>query len=268
MSGKYIGKLKILILSGVISATALLTLSGCGKARALPTSALLDQAFQDAGRGEWEKALDNLEIITARDPDNCTALIFKAIACDGCGKADLALNAARRAAKNAPNDFRAQYTLGRLYAKDPQKMQDAITPLLRALQRRPDDGNTLLLLGRCAATLKLDSAVKYYRSLAANRHYRNCAELWNEMGLYYAERGQNRQAAACFVKAYKAAPSRPLIVLNFATFIDQYAGEQQRSLPFYKQYLRLAVPSPGSETRRKRVEARLEQLQANGINRP
>ncbi len=258
----YIKKIRILLAACIVAGAGVVLIPGCGQSQALPTRALMNNALGDASKGEWKKALRCLNIVINREPHNTAALIFKAIAYEGCGKADLALNAARRAVKNAPDDFWAQYTLGRLYSKDQQKMQDAITPLLRALQIKPDDNNTLLLLGRCAATLKLDSAIKYYKLLTKKKEFKKRAELWNEMGIYYAERKQIRKAAACFVKAYQLAPSKPLIVLNFATFIDKYVGESKRALGFYKKYLRITVPSPGFETQRRRVEGRIKKIKA------
>jgi len=241
----------------------LMLLMGCG-GPPLSTQVLLNKALNAAKRGEWKNALEYLETVTEREPRNINALVFQVLAYEGCEKNDLALNAARLAVKNAPDNFQAQYTLGRLYSKDQQKVQDAITPLGRALQIKPDDSNTLLLLGRCSTILKLDSAIKYYKRLAENPKFKKNAELWNEMGIYYAERQQIRNAAKCFVKAYKLASAKSLIVLNFATFMDQYVGESRRSLGFYKKYLKITVPSPNTETQRKRVEARIEKINANG----
>lgn len=255
----YIKKIGIFL----AACAGIVLLAGCG-GEPLSTQALLNKALEDASRGEWENALEYLETVTEREPHNVAALIFKALAYEGCEKNDLALNAARLAVKNAPNDFQAQYTLGRLYCKDQQKMQDAITPLLRALQIKPDDSDTLLLLGRCSTILKLDSAIKYYRQLLKNEKFKKSAKLWNEMGIYYAERKQIRNAAQCFVKAYKLAPSKPLIVLNFATFRDQYVGDPKGALRSYRKYLKIAIPSPNSETQRKRVEDRIKKINSNG----
>ena len=260
----YIKKLRILPAIRLAAVIGTVLLSGCGKNSSLPTQELLNMALSDASKGEWKKALEYLEIVTEREPRNTAAHVFKAIVYEGCGKADLALNTARQTAKNAPNDFWAQYTLGRLYSQDPQKMQDAVTPLLRALQIKPGDNNTLLLLARCASTLKLESAIKYYKQLAQKEKFKKSPELWNEMGIYYARHKQTPQAAACFVSAYKLAPGKPIIVLNFATFMDQYAGEPKRALGFYKKYLKITVPSPSFDASRKRVETRIEKIKANG----
>jgi tetratricopeptide (TPR) repeat protein len=108
--------------------------------------------------------------------------------------------------------------------------------------------------------LKLDSAIKYYEKLSTNPKINRRPELWNEMGIYYAERKKVRQAAVCFVKAYKIAPSKPLVVLNFATFRDYYVSDPKGALGFYKKFLRLAVQSPSSESQRRRVESRIEKI--------
>lgn len=255
----YVKKLRILLAISI----GIMFLAGCG-GPPLSTQSLLNKALDAGSRGEWEKALGYLETVTEREPNNINALVFKALAYEGCEKNDLALNAARLAVKNAPDNFQAQYTLGRLYSKDQQKVQDAITPLGRALQIKPDDNSTLLLLGRCSTILKLESAIKYYEKLAVKPKFKNNAELWNEMGIYYAERQQIRRAAQCFVKAYKLGSSKPLVVLNFATFRDQYVGDPKGALSFYKKYLKIAVPSPNTEMQRKRVEARIKRINANG----
>ena len=255
----YIKKFRILLtLCG-----GLVLFAGCG-GPPLSTQALLNKALNAATHGDWKDALGYIETVTEREPSNINALIFQALAYEACEKNDLALNSARLAVKNAPDNFQAQYMLGRLYSKDPQKVQDAITPLGRALQIKPHDSNTLLLLGRCSTTLKLDSAIKYYKQLAENPRFKKNAELWNEMGIYYAERQRIRNAAKCFVKAYKLAPLKPIIVLNFATFRDQYVGDPKGALRSYKKYLKITVSSPTTETRRKRVEARIEKINFNG----
>jgi len=251
---------KYLLLLGVLCVAFV----GCVDEQVLSTQELLNRALNNASKGRWEKALASLGIVCERERNNTSALIFKALAYEGCGKEDLALQTARLAVKNAPNDFWAQYTLGRLYAKDSQKMQDAITPLLRALRIRSNDRSSLLLLGRCSSMLKLDSAIKYYRRLAQDKKIKNRAELWNEMGIYYAERKEIRQAAACFVKAYKLSPLKPLIVLNLATFMDQYVGEPKRALKFYKKYLKITVSSPAFDRQRQRVAERIKELNVNG----
>ena len=258
-------KPKLLIFQSLLLAVfALAFLSGCGRTQELSTQELLNHALKEASKGEWDVALGYLETATDREPDNVAALVFKAIALEGCDKYELALNVARKAAKISPKNFWAQYTLGRLYSKELGKMQDAVSPLLRALQLKPGDANTLLLLGRCSSALKLDSAIKYYKELSTKRQFKKRAELWNEMAIYYAERGQVNQAASCIVKAYKLAPSNPMIVLNFATFVDQYAKDPKMALKYYRKFLRLTMPTPSFEAQYNRVKARIEKITSNG----
>ena len=254
-----IKKLKLLALFCIFC----FVFTGCVDEQTLSTQELLNKALNNASKGRWERALTSLDIVTEREANNTSALIFKALAYEGCDKEDLALQAARLAVNNAPKNFWAQYTLGRLYAKDSQKMQDAITPLLRALKIRPNDESSLLLLARCSSTLKLDSAIRYYQRLATNKKIKKRAELWNEMAIYYAERKELRQAATYFVKAYKMSPDKPLVVLNLATFMDQYVGEAGRALKFYKKYLKITVSSPAFERQRQRVATRIKELRVN-----
>ncbi|MFA6714294.1 MAG: tetratricopeptide repeat protein [Victivallales bacterium] len=257
-------KFKISHIVPTVCCLGVILLAGCGRNSSQPTQTLLNEALKDASGGRWEKALDKLEIVSGREPNNAAALIFKALAYEGCGKDDLAVNTARLAVRVAPKNFQTQYTLGRLYSKDQGKMQDAIPPLLRALELKPDNNDTLVLLARCSSILKLDSAIRYYNKLAVAKNFRKRAELWNEMGIYYAERQQIRKAAECFVKAYSLGASKPLIVLNFATFADQYAGDPARALKYYRSYLKITTPSPSFEAQRKRVEARIKKIEANG----
>jgi tetratricopeptide (TPR) repeat protein len=249
---------RILIVSFMIACAVFI--AGCERTSSMTTSQLMDKSFNSAREGYWKKSLKYASAVVDREPSNADALILKAIACENTGKTELALQAAREAVKFAPDNFTAQYTLGRLYAGDPQKIQDAIAPLLRALKIKPDDANTLVVLARCSAKLNLDNTIKYYERLAQIPKFSKRPVIWNQMGLFYVNRKKLRNAAFCFVRAYNLAPENHRTVLNLATFMDHYAGKSQRAVKFYKKYLDLTSNNKELNKQRQQIQSRISTI--------
>ncbi|MCP3965061.1 MAG: tetratricopeptide repeat protein [Lentisphaerae bacterium] len=248
---------------GILIFTALLTLTvlcGCEKLSEKSTPYLINNAANFAANGKWDKALKYSEAVIAREPANINALLLKAIACEHSNKLTLATKAARSAVNQAPGNFTAQYTLGRLYAKEPKKMQDAVAPLLRALKIKPNDQNTLVLLAKCSSSLNISNAIKYYEMLAKFPRFNKRPELWNQMGVFYVKQKENRKAALCLVKAYRMAPDNPNILLNFAVFKDFYIGMSHSTVDFYKQYLNITASNPELQKKREFVKKRIEKI--------
>ncbi|QSH41645.1 tetratricopeptide repeat protein [Lentisphaerota bacterium ZTH] len=248
---------------GVFIFSLILTLAvlcGCEKLSEKSTPFLINNAASFAASGKWEKALKYSDAVVTREPTNVDALLLKAISSEHLGKMPLALKAAREAVTQEPDRFAAQYTLGRLYAKDPKKMQDAVAPLLRALKLKANDQNTLILLAKCSTSLKLANAIKYYQMLAKYPRFKKRPELFNQMGIYYAVNKQNRKAAENLVSAYQMAPNNPIILLNFAIFKDLYIGMSDNTVDFYKQYLKITANNPELQKKRDFVKSRIEQI--------
>ncbi len=256
----HIFKKNYFVFLSVAFACIALFIVGCRDHSSLPMSQLLNEACKNAVEGNWQQSLSFADEAVKREPENVAALLIQALAYEHLEKYDLALQAARKAESYDSSSFQAQYTLGRLYAKSPDKLQDAIAPLLRAHNLNPKSEDTLVLLARCSAKLKLDSAIKYYEQLSKSSRFSNKPEVWNQLGILYALQNQQRPASICFVRAYNLAPTNHLVVLNFAIFLDHYLNKKERAVNFYRKYLELAERNPEEDERRNRIQQRIELL--------
>ncbi|MFA7230527.1 MAG: tetratricopeptide repeat protein [Victivallaceae bacterium] len=246
------------VIATITFLTILLFVSGCGRTSSMSTTELLDKATIYGSNGQWKYALKYAAAAADREPGNVSALILKAIACEYCGKDELALESARQAVKVSPDNFMAQYTLGRLYAQSNNKVQDAIAPLLRALAIKHNDQNAMILLARCSDRLNLDKTIEYYNSLATDQRITAGPEIWNQMGIYYATRNNLKAAAASFVRAYNASPDNNIVVLNFAIFLDRYMHNTSRAAKYYQKYLELTAKNPQLDKKRANIEQRIK----------
>ena len=113
----------------------------------------MQKSLTSAKEAKWGRALDQAERAVAKAPGDTLANVLYAIALENNSRQDEALNAAIRAGADS-SCFIAQYTLGRLYCRQ-QKYDSSVKPLTRALELRPDDANTLILLAR--AKLRLNT---------------------------------------------------------------------------------------------------------------
>ena len=226
----------------------------------MTTTELLDQATSAAQGGKWNTTLKFVKVAVEREPANAPAFILLAMAYENTGKNEQAIEAARKAVKLEPDNFLAQYTLGRLYAIDQNKLQDAVEPLLRALKLRPGDSDTLLLLADCCQKLNLPKTPDYYNLIVALPAFKNRHEPWNQLGVYYAEKGNLRNAAACFKQAYAIAPENHMVLLNFGIFFDKYLRQSERALKYYQRYMDITAKNPEMEQKKQEIKARIKDL--------
>lgn len=247
---------------GVFLTISLMFAAGCSDRRT-PTGALLNSAADAARNGQWDEAGKFALKVLKRDPANADALVLHALASERLGRGELALESARKAAELYPENYAAQYTLGRRLARRPGAAAEAIVPLERALKVRPGDVNTLLLLGQCSGKINADNTIDYYRMLPLDVRAR--PEVQNQIAIYYvARRGANRHNLELAFKAlglaYKAAPDNPGIVLNLALFLDHHARSGKRAAGFYRRYLILTEHNPELNPTRAQVQARIRAI--------
>lgn len=245
--------------------------AGCSGDRT-PAAVLLNQAVDDARKGNWQEAFQLAQNVLKREAAHPEALVIHAIAAEKLGRIDLALNSARKAAELHPEHFAAQYTLGRMLCDRPGGAAEAMQPLERALKARPGDPNTLLLLGRAASRINADKTIDYYQMLPAE--IRNRPEVQNQIAVYYlARRGADRnnlaRAQQALAKAYNGAPRNPQIVHNLALYLDycipdkgKTVDQYQKAIGFYDRYLKLTVHNPELNPERAQVQARKSKLEA------
>ncbi len=253
-------KYTVMTVSIASVAAMLVSLSACNRTSSMTTTELLDQATSAAQGGKWNTTLKFVKVAVEREPANAPAFILLAMAYENTGKNEQAIEAARKAVKLEPDNFLAQYTLGRLYAIDQNKLQDAVEPLLRALKLRPGDSDTLLLLADCCQKLNLPKTPDYYNLIVALPAFKNRHEPWNQLGVYYAEKGNLRNAAACFKQAYAIAPENHMVLLNFGIFFDKYLRQSERALKYYQRYMDITAKNPEMEQKKQEIKARIKDL--------
>ncbi|MBQ8754042.1 MAG: tetratricopeptide repeat protein [Lentisphaeria bacterium] len=237
------------------AAAALFFLYGCGEKTA--EEALLKAEFH-ARSGKWQNALKSAERAVTLEPENPTALLFLALACEKNKLFDRALDAARHAATLVPDDFYAQYTLGRLYAQDATRQTEAFKALSRAYKLRPKSTDALILLTNTAMELRSPAAFKLLMELRSKADFTVDAVYSNELGIAYL---RQRNISAARKELFRACASKdPRVILNTAIFLDRYMSQKQNARNFYNYYLRMVGNSSGYAVRRELVEARLRQL--------
>ena len=106
----------------------------------------MNRAMKAAVEGEWSKADKPSEEAVRLTPDNVNALILRALVCERLGRYDEAVENAYKAAGIDSGSFLTLYTLGRLYAANPSRRNEAINLLLRANRLKSDHAETLIWL--------------------------------------------------------------------------------------------------------------------------
>lgn len=250
-----------LFLAVFVAAGLLLTAAGCSEA--VSDAQYLKNAVACGRIGNWQESENNALAVLKRTPDNADALLLRAIAAEHLGKLDVAEESARQAAENAPDFFPAQYTYGRLLAAKNSSVKSAIQVLERALKLRPQDRNTLILLGNCSSRINADNAIDYYNALP--EAVRKQPEIQTRIAIYYLDRRnqQNRNlelALKALGNAYRSAPDNPGIVLNLAMFLDHYVKNNRKATGFYNRYLILTERNPELNPTRAQVQARISAL--------
>ncbi len=221
---------------------------------------LLNSAAGCAENGKWSQAVKFASTASDRDPTNTAALLLLAIAYEHTGKPDAALEAAKNAVKTNPDSFMAQYTLGRLYAHEQNRLQDSIEPLLRAAKLAPDDVDALILLAECSLKLGLPKTPEYYSRLLQMPKLSKRADLWNQIGVHFAEKGKKNDAVKCFNTAYVLAPDNPVICLNFGVYLDSYLGRADKAKSYYQRFIDLTAKNLELEPKRQEIKKRLKEV--------
>lgn len=235
-------------------------LAGCGGNR--NSGELMNAARQALEKGHCEQALSFAEKAVAAAPDNVDARILSAIAFEKCGQSKQAVEEARKAVELNPKSFVAQYTLGRLYSAERTSSYDALVALGKALELRPGDRNTLILLANVNMHLSPEQAQKYLLELARDRSLFDTAAYQNQLGICMVRRKQYQAAGQAFLKACRADANNPLLMYNLALCMDQYLNRSKVARPLYQKYLDLAPESAESASSRRFAAARVRAIRS------
>ena len=235
---------------------AVFLLSSCSGKQESP-AVLLKKAITAAQKADWEKAGELAEEARALYPGNSDIILFSALALEKNGRLEEALARLQNLSASLQDDFKIQYTLGRLlYRKG--KYEQCIAPLKNALAVRPQDSNTLLLLAKAQGRLNIRDTFSNYRKLLKMPGYKNDPVICNEIAVYLAVR--NRSDDALLVLRDKCK-SLPLATWNGAVILDYHLDRKQDAIAWYNRFLREAASRPELENHRFRVTRRLQEIQ-------
>ncbi len=216
------------------------------------------RALASAKEAKWSRALDQAENAVEKAPGDTIANVLYAIALENNGRTDEALNAAIRAGADS-SCFIAQYTLGRLYFRQ-QKYDSCVKPLTLALELRPDDANTLILLARAKLRLNTEDALNLNRRLLSLPQFANSPVVYNELGVIQVLKGEPKKATSLFLKALSLDADNPHLNLNNAILHDYFLGDRMRAQQYYNSFLRLSANRRELLDEYKEVQTRLEIL--------
>ena len=221
------------------------------------------RSLASAKEAKWSRALDQAENAVEKAPGDTLANVLYAIALENNNRPEEALNAATRAGADL-SSFIAQYTLGRLYCRQ-QKYDSSVKPLTRALELRPDDANTLILLARAKLRLNTEDALNLNKRLLSLPQFAQSPVIYNELGVLQVLKGEPKKATALFLKAtalfLKALSldaDNPHLNLNNAILHDYYLGDLMKARQYYNSFLRLSANRRELLDEYKDVQTRLE----------
>jgi len=214
------------------------------------------RSLASAKDAKWSRALDQAEKAVSKAPGDTLANVLYAIALENNNLSSEAINAATRAAADT-SSFIAQYTLGRLYCRD-QKYDSCIKPLTRALELRPDDANTLILLARAKLRLNTEDALNLNKRLLSLPQFKDSPVVYNELGVIQVLKGEPKKATALFLKALSLDADNPYLNLNNAILHDYHLGDLMKARQHYNSFLRLSANRRELLDEYKEVQARLE----------
>ncbi len=246
----------------VLAAAVLLT--GCRKTT---VDEFLKNGVAAADNRDWKTALIFAEKGVARDPENVDALLLKALSARRCQQPEVAYDAASRAAKLAPNNFFAQYTLGCVCLEAAGHKSEAKAAFLEALKLRSDDRDTLIALCNLAAENGDPKLLEYLKQLerCALKDITDSAAFHNQKGVALLLVRDHDNALREFNKAQRKFWDDPNIIYNAACAYDRFrlaSGrvKKQAVRELYERYLELTAKDRSAARIRAQVQARVREL--------
>ena len=247
---------KILVLFTLLS-SCLFGLCSCSKTPEESLSA----AVSAAERNQWKSCRKHIEKALAGYPDHIGALLLRAVACEQLGDYEHAIDSAERAVKLNPESFAALYTLGRIYSTSELRRNDAVSPLLRAYNLKPQDTDTLILLCNAMSEINPRQAPSFLKLLEQKRDFNGKAAICNQFAVAYAKQGQLIPAQQMFNRAYAASPADLDILFNVARFYDRYNSVPPVARKLYLEFRNRASGQPERAEQLAEAERRISELQ-------
>ena len=148
------------------------------------------------GRNRGAEAIDALAKAASRAPKSAMIRCNLAFAYRSAGRLEDAAREARRALRLDPNLTAAHTVLGTSLA-DLDRPEEALAPLMQALERAPGLGRVLLALGRTLRALGRDDEARqrYEEAVGANPRF---GDAWVGLGWLHVEQRRYDDAVRCF----------------------------------------------------------------------
>ena len=218
--------------AALLLAAGMLFWNGCSPRAEQP----MNRAMKAAVEGEWSKADKPSEEAVKLTPDNVNALILRALVCERLGRYDEAVENAYKAAGIDSGSFLPVYTLGRLYASNPGRRNEAINLLLRANRLKSDHPETLVLLCNLQPAGRKAS---YLAALSKLPGWDKSPELIFESCMDRAFRGKRNGVNGSLVKLFNDHPGDPLLTYAIAGYFFCCNERDMRSAAraAYRRYL-------------------------------
>ena len=190
-------------------------------------------ALKYAQEKEWAKADKPSAEALGKTPDNINALILRAIICENLNRYDEAVENARKAASIDSSSFAANYTLGRLYAADRRRRNDAIDLLIKANRLRSDRPEPLVLLCNLHAPGKKGS---FLAALSNIPGYANSPEVEFESCMNRIYNNNYRGVDATFIKLFNNYPDHPELTSALGGYFN-FRRNKPMAQAAFKRYL-------------------------------
>ena len=220
----------------------------------------LAEAVTKAKQGNWESAENIAENLSEQYPKSPAPMLLRSLAFEKNGDLVKATDIARKCTEITPDDFTAQYTLGRLYSRDPQRHAEAFSTLERALALKPGDPDTLILLCNLGIIRKEPVTDKYLNLLKQNPGFSKSAELNFMLGYRQAEQ-RNYEASKRFMMEalnYSGGIGNHDFIYSIAHCFDQHNFPKKTTVQFYRLYIQAAGQKDQAKVNM--VKKRLQQL--------
>lgn len=258
LSGPAIMRKKGMITNSILALGFLVMLS-CKKEQALSNNELINLAAKCGKEGNWPKACEYAKRAVAQNRNDVKGRVMYAIALDHHALVDYALDEAREAVKLDPENFLAQYTLGRILY-DNQNYKGCIGPLEKANKLKKNNPFVLVLLAQACRELNNPKALAYFYQLSKTARFSSKPGPHNEVALLLMKKKQISMATREFVKAKSLDPDNPTVALNLAVFLDRTVNNPKAAIRFYQKYLELTEANHALSKKRSEVENRIRKL--------
>lgn len=245
---------KILLIS-VLS----LLITGCGK-QIKNSDALLKKSVDLAlNNGKWGKALGYAKRAVKLDENNVEAQIMQAICMDKTGSSDEAAKLLRNILLTNQNNFLAELSLGKILYNS-KKYEEAYDHLANAYNLNNESIEVLSLYAECAGNITAKNTPELYAKLLNTQHFSSKSEIYNNLGVYFANSQNYKMAFLSFMKAYKLSSRNPIIIANLGILKDTYQTDPKQAKFFYRKFISITRGNSAFDDQRKYFSNRLKDL--------